>query len=99
METKDNAADDGGPDFFIDITADVCPITFVRTKLLVERMESGQTAEIRLRGAEPLANIPRALAIQGHVVMALEAETPSGAQCPSKPAGPHDPHRLRLRKA
>lgn len=99
METKDNATDDSGADFFIDITADVCPITFVRTKLLIERMASGQTAEIRLRGAEPLANLPRAVALQGHVVIALEAETPAPGQCPSTPAGPHDPHRLRLRKA
>ncbi|MGZ8995818.1 MAG: sulfurtransferase TusA family protein, partial [Rhodospirillales bacterium] len=48
MATKDRAADGDPVDFFIDITADVCPMTFVRTKLLIERMASGQTAEIRL---------------------------------------------------
>ncbi|MBL8658384.1 MAG: sulfurtransferase TusA family protein [Rhodospirillales bacterium] len=99
METKDNAADASGVDFFIDITADVCPITFVRTKLLIERMASGQTAEIRLRGAEPLANLPRAVALQGHVVIALEAETPAFGWRSPEPPGPNDAHRLRLRKA
>ena len=54
METKESLAGNVAADFFIDITADICPITFVRAKLLIERMASGQTAEIRLRGAVPL---------------------------------------------
>lgn len=99
MATKDRAADDDPVDFFIDITADVCPMTFVRAKLLIERMASGQTAEIRLRGAEPLANVPRAIVAQGHRVIAMEAEDPEiGAAAPA-PADLHRPHRLRLRKA
>lgn len=96
MATKDPTAEEGRVDFFIDITGDVCPMTFVRTKLLIERMASGQTAEIRLRGAEPLANVPRAVAAQGHRVIALEAEDPEDA---AAEADPHRPHRLRLRKA
>lgn len=98
METKEITAKGDGTDFFIDITAEVCPITFVRTRLLIERMASGQTAEIRLRGAEPLANIPRAIAAQGHAVIALTAEDPPRPG-PDAPADPHGPHRLRLRKA
>ncbi len=97
MATTDPAAGDGRVDFFIDITADVCPMTFVRTKLLIERMASGQTAEIRLRGAEPLANVPRAVAAQGHEVIAMAADDPEAGAGAS--ADPHGPHRLRLRKA
>lgn len=84
-------------DFFMDITADICPITFVRTKLLIERMASGQTAEIRLSGAEPLANIPRALTLQGHRIVVLEPEPPPADA--EQAANPHGPHRLRVRKA
>ena len=40
-------------DFALDITRDVCPLTFVKTKLLLERMAPGDTAEIRLIGQEP----------------------------------------------
>ena len=95
MATKDSAAPAGAADFFIDITADVCPMTFVRAKLLIERMASGQVAEIRLQGAEPLANVPRAVAAQGHQVIAMTAEeTDPGQDHPD----PHRPHRLRLRK-
>ncbi len=79
------------PRLFLDISGEVCPLTFVRTKLLIERMEPGQAAEIRLQGAEPLANVPRAVAQLGHFVVSLVPEDPS--------AGPHALHRLTIRKA
>ncbi|MEQ8195888.1 MAG: sulfurtransferase TusA family protein, partial [Rhodospirillales bacterium] len=53
----------------LDITGEVCPLTFVKTKLLIERMAPGQIAEIRLRGAEPLENVPRSLGDLGHAVL------------------------------
>ena len=61
-------------DFFIDITEDVCPMTFVRTKLLIEQMEAGQTLEIRLLGREPLNNVPRNVKDHGHEVLSIERE-------------------------
>ena len=66
-------------DYFLDITADVCPLTFVKTKLLIERMSSGQTAEIRLNAGEPLENVPRAVEEHGHTVLSLGPETEGGA--------------------
>ncbi len=59
------------PDYVLDITRDVCPLTFVKTKLLLERMAAGQTAEIRLKGAEPLENVPRSVREHGHDVVSL----------------------------
>lgn len=56
----------------LDITAEVCPMTFVRTRLALDRMSPGQTLLVRLRGAEPVANVPRAAAEQGHTVLAQE---------------------------
>ena len=58
-------------DYVLDITRDVCPLTFVKTKLLLERMSAGQTAEIRLKGAEPLENVPRSVREHGHDVLSL----------------------------
>ena len=62
-------------DFFIDITSEVCPLTFVKTKLLIERMATGQTAEVRLKGREPLENVPRSVTDHGHAVLSLVPET------------------------
>lgn len=78
-------------DFFLDITGEVCPLTFVKTKLLLERMEKGQTALVRLKGAEPLDNVPRSVREHGHEVLSLEPEE-SGSE------GPDAVHRLVLRK-
>lgn len=50
----------------IDITAERCPMTFVRTRLALDAMADGAVLLVRLRGAEPLANVPRAAADQGH---------------------------------
>ena len=56
----------------IDITADTCPITFVRTKLALERMSIGDVVEVRLKGREPLENVPRSAREEGHEVLAIE---------------------------
>ena len=58
----------------IDITGEVCPMTFVRTKLKLERMRSGEVLKVRLRGEEPLRNVPRAARSEGHAVLAIEAD-------------------------
>jgi TusA-related sulfurtransferase len=60
-----------GGRYFLDITGEVCPLTFVKAKLLLERMPQGAVAEIRLAGAEPMENVPRALAEDGHEIVSL----------------------------
>jgi TusA-related sulfurtransferase len=57
----------------LDITGEVCPMTFVRTKLRLERMAEGEILRIRLRNGEPLENVPRALVDHGHEILRLEA--------------------------
>ena len=53
----------------IDITRDVCPMTFVKTRIALDRLASGQTLLVRLRGEEPLRNVPRTAVEQGHSVL------------------------------
>lgn len=59
---------------FLDITSEVCPLTFVRTKLLIEKMKPGDTLEVRLSGTEPLRNVPRSVAELGHTILSLTLE-------------------------
>jgi tRNA 2-thiouridine synthesizing protein A len=63
-------------DYRLDITGEVCPMTFVRTKLLLEKMGPGQTANIRLRDGEPRHNVPRAVLDHGHEVLSLQPVGP-----------------------
>ncbi|MBL0898878.1 MAG: sulfurtransferase TusA family protein [Reyranella sp.] len=59
-------------DHDIDITGEVCPMTFVRTKLRLERMQPGEILRVRLKGGEPLRNVPRAARDEGHVILDIE---------------------------
>lgn len=49
-------------------------MTFVRTRLALDRLAPGETLLVRLRGEEPLRNVPRAAAEQGHEIVSLETE-------------------------
>lgn len=50
----------------IDITSETCPMTFVRTRLALDSLPAGAVLLVRLTGADPRANVPRAAADQGH---------------------------------
>ncbi len=68
--------------YSLDITSDICPLTMVKTKLLIERMQAGEIANIRLNAGEPLDNVPRTLRDQGHEVLEIkEEEAGSGVCC------------------
>lgn len=52
-------------------------MTFVRTRLALDRMESGTTLLVHLRGEEPRKNLPRTATEQGHTVLAQQ-DLPDG---------------------
>lgn len=61
----------------IDITREVCPMTYVRTKLKLEALSPGELLEVVLKGPEPLRNVPRSAREEGHEVVSLQ-EDPVG---------------------
>ena len=58
----------------IDITRDLCPMTFVKTRIALDRLTAGQTLLVRLKGEEPLRNVPRTATEQGHTVLEQRRE-------------------------
>lgn len=86
------SATDDSAAYFIDITTDVCPLTFVKTKLLLEKMPSGAVAKVRLKGVQPLDNVPRSVKAHGHDVISLAREDADPA------ADPRVPHILVVRR-
>jgi len=56
----------------LDITRELCPMTFVRTRLTLDRMAPGETLLVLLRGEEPRRNVPRSAREHGHAVLAEE---------------------------
>lgn len=49
-------------------------MTFVRTKLAIEKMSAGEVLEVRLNEGEPLVNVPRSVEEMGHKVASLDRE-------------------------
>lgn len=61
-------------DQVLDITKEVCPMTFVRTRLALDRMQTGQTLLVLLKGEEPVRNVPRTATEQGHAVLSQSCD-------------------------
>ena len=60
----------------IDIRGQVCPITFVRSKLAIEQMESGQVLEVILDYEEASTSIPKSMTDHGHETISVEQVEP-----------------------
>ncbi len=56
----------------LDITLEVCPITFVKTKLELEEMEPGEVLEVHVRDGESRLNVVRSCKQEGNIVHAEE---------------------------
>lgn len=56
----------------IDITEEICPMTFVRTRLALDRLQSGEVLHVRLRGEEPWRNVVLNAKSLGHTLLADE---------------------------
>ena len=54
--------------YTLDVTADTCPLTWVRTKLALERLARGETLVVEVPEGEALENLPRSAAEAGHEV-------------------------------
>ena len=56
----------------LDLTALLCPMTWVKTRLALETLEEGDALEILIEGTEPLENLPGSLLEEGHQIASLE---------------------------
>lgn len=52
----------------IDLTGELCPMNWVRTKLALEAMAPGDTLEVWLDAGEAATSVPKSAAAEGHAV-------------------------------
>jgi len=52
----------------LDITGLTCPMTWVKTKLELERLAPGDRLEVRCAAGEAIENVPRSAREAGHEV-------------------------------
>ena len=55
-----------GPLRSVDLTGEVCPMTFVRAKLHLEQISPGEALEFVLKEGEQMRNVPRSIKEEGH---------------------------------
>ncbi|MEE2701659.1 MAG: sulfurtransferase TusA family protein [Thermodesulfobacteriota bacterium] len=60
------------PNFFLDISSDFCPMTFVKTKLQLKKMSSGEILEVKISEGEPLESVPENVEHDGHKVISVK---------------------------
>ena len=56
----------------LDITKEHCPMTFVKTKIELSKLQPGDSLEVLLSEGEPLDNVPRNAKDQGFDVRSVE---------------------------
>jgi TusA-related sulfurtransferase len=57
----------------LDVTDLTCPMTWVRTKLELEKLAPGERLDVRCAQGEALDNVPRSAAEAGHDVQVAGA--------------------------
>jgi tRNA 2-thiouridine synthesizing protein A len=58
----------------LDLTGEVCPYTFVRTKLRLEELRLGDELIVIVDHAPAAQNVPRSLRGEGHEVVSVEKQ-------------------------
>jgi TusA-related sulfurtransferase len=56
----------------VDLRPYACPITFVKTRIALERLGPGEVLEVWLAAGEPAESVPRSAAEEGHRVLRVE---------------------------
>ncbi|MEE9201544.1 MAG: sulfurtransferase TusA family protein [Candidatus Brocadiales bacterium] len=60
------------PNETIDLRSVLCPMNFVKTKLKLEEMETGEILEVFLDDGEPMRSVPRSLKEEGHKIIKVD---------------------------
>ncbi|MBP1752783.1 MAG: fdhD [Geobacteraceae bacterium] len=56
----------------IDLRGVCCPTNFVKAKLALEMIDTGEIVQFLLDDGEPVKNVPRSLKAEGHKILGLE---------------------------
>jgi TusA-related sulfurtransferase len=56
----------------VDITKDVCPLTFVKVKIALNGIDSGDIIEVILNKGEAMKNVPRSIKDEGHKILKVK---------------------------
>jgi tRNA 2-thiouridine synthesizing protein A len=58
----------------LDLTGEVCPMTFVKAKLGLDRLAVGEALTLVLKAGDQIRNVPRSLRDEGHRIEAVQQD-------------------------
>jgi tRNA 2-thiouridine synthesizing protein A len=64
-------ADEALIDKELNLQGEVCPYTFVKSKLALEMMQPGQVLRVLVDNDESAANVPRSIQSEGHDIIGV----------------------------
>ena len=53
----------------LDLRGVICPYNFVKTKLKLDTMQSGEILAVILDDGEPIRNVPQSVENEGHTIL------------------------------
>ncbi len=56
----------------LDLSGEVCPYTFIKSKLALEELSPGQVLSVTVDNSESASNVPKSLQQEGHEILGLE---------------------------
>jgi TusA-related sulfurtransferase len=59
----------------LDLKGEVCPFTFVKSKLIMEQMEKGQVLRVILDYKPSVENVPKSMEMEGQEVLSINQIT------------------------
>ena len=62
----------------LDVTKEHCPMTFVKTKIALNKLQKGDMLNVKVTAGEPLENVPRSAAEQGFKVLSVTETATKG---------------------
>ena len=61
------------PDITLDLRGVACPLNFVKTKIQLDKMQSGQKLEVFLDAGEAIESVPPSVIEEGHIILNIES--------------------------
>jgi sulfite reductase (ferredoxin) len=71
-KTEEESSEEQKVDVFKDFRGVACPMNFVKTKIALTPMQSGQILQILLDDGQPIQNVPGSVKNEGHTVLSTE---------------------------
>ena len=58
----------------LDVTCEVCPMTYVKTKLEMEKLQPGDRLEVLVNPGEPLRSVPETAKGAGYKIIEIKPQ-------------------------